>query len=916
MSKKYLTISVSIVLVCILTCAYFYLGTLKNYKNNDTIKAIPADASIIIQTQNPKKVIDILLNDIKYREALAAFNWFNDFTKNIDTIVNSNNFDTRILNKLKVKPLTISLHREGIDKVKPLFIYPLSNKAEQRNIIDYLTTQNDSLWHTTEEKYNSISIYSLQSISSAKSIYISFNKGYLIASPSSILVENSIRQLRTGFSLLSDETFNNLYKTIGHNCEANIFVNFEHITETLNLLFNSDYKPRLSVFSKLARWGEFDINLKKNQLLINGFLYPSTAKNNLNLLFKGLDGSSTSINKIIPSNVQYIQSFSYKDADQLIDNLHTYLKQRNEIDSYTSKINKLGLNINREKAENIISDIIDDEFALVYANTNPLEKKDGNYLIIKTTGKTKTINHLKTLTNKSEISPIDYYKLDDETKYPIYQSENMGLFKIIFDYFCPDTPSKYYTFLGNYIAFSDTKKSLSNIIYANILKKTLRNDKYHQRFLENFSYKENMFIYCDLAQISHILPNASDFNLLNPNKTQQFALGKFYGLGIQITNANELLYTNICLEYLPNREKEPQTIWQSKLDSTIITKPTLVENHYTKEKEIFVQDKSNMIYLLANNGRILWIKKLDAPILSKVHQIDFYRNNKLQYLFNTKHRIYLLDRNGNHVEKYPINLAHKATNGISLFDYDKNRNYRIFLACENHKTYVYDKNGKMISGWKAKTTEGTVSKPIQHFRIGDKDYIVFSDDIRNYILNRKGQNRVTISPDFTSNKNSEWFATYESNTPILMTTDISGNIKKVNLLNGECSTQELLDNIVPHQYISQSITSHKGKENILITKDEIVVESSNGKKVFNTEIEGNILPVADIYYFSKNDQKLGVFDSNNNKIYLINNDGSIYKNFPLKGQSRFSIGFLNSSSHKFNLIVGGEDNYLYNYRIE
>jgi hypothetical protein len=36
--------------------------------------------------------------------------------------------------------------------------------------------------------------------------------------------------------------------------------------------------------------------------------------------------------------------------------------------------------------------------------------------------------------------------------------------------------------------------------------------------------------------------------------------------------------------------------------------------------------------------------------------------------------------------------------------------------------------------------------------------------------------------------------------------------------------------------------------------------------------------------------------------------------FPLKGASVFSIGKL-SEKGDFRLIVGGEDNYLYNYRI-
>ena len=66
-----------------------------------------------------------------------------------------------------------------------------------------------------------------------------------------------------------------------------------------------------------------------------------------------------------------------------------------------------------------------------------------------------------------------------------------------------------------------------------------------------------------------------------------------------------------------------------------------------------------------------------------IYQIDFYKNGKLQLLFNTAAQLHLLDRNGNYVERYPVKLRSPATNGMALFDYEKSRDYRIFLAAED-----------------------------------------------------------------------------------------------------------------------------------------------------------------------------------------------------------------------------------------
>ena len=57
-------------------------------------------------------------------------------------------------------------------------------------------------------------------------------------------------------------------------------------------------------------------------------------------------------------------------------------------------------------------------------------------------------------------------------------------------------------------------------------------------------------------------------------------------------------------------------------------------------------------------------------------------------------------------------------------------------------------------------------------------------------------------------------------------------------------------------------------------------------------------------------------DKNDAKIYLINNDGTLYKGFPLDGNTLFSIGYLEGAGGEFNLIVGGSNNFLYNYSVQ
>ena len=70
-----------------------------------------------------------------------------------------------------------------------------------------------------------------------------------------------------------------------------------------------------------------------------------------------------------------------------------------------------------------------------------------------------------------------------------------------------------------------------------------------------------------------------------------------------------------------------------------------------------------------------------------------------------------------------------------------------------------------------------------------------------------------------------------------------------------------------------------------------------------------------LYIFPNNNRKVGIVDATNNEIHLFNNNGELYEGFPLPGMTMFTIGHLKSSKKMFNLFVGSNDGFLYNYEV-
>jgi hypothetical protein len=506
--------------------------------------------------------------------------------------------------------------------------------------------------------------------------------------------------------------------------------------------------------------------------------------------------------------------------------------------------------------------------------------------------------------------------LDEAISFPIYKGMPEDLIQHIAGRFFGQVPQTYFSFYNNYLVFSNNSKSLQSFLYANVLSKTLANQKHFERFRENFSLKENVFVYGELNSLPTHLSGIIYDKLIGFNEDQLQALDNFYAGGLQIATTGNLLYASVCINYLPSRGDEPQTVWQSHMDSTIAMKPVLVKNHNTSEREILIQDAAHNLYLINTSGRVQWKKALDGAVMGEVVQIDFYRNNKLQYLFNTKERIYLIDRNGNSVDRYPVRLPSRASNSLSVFDYDNNRNYRIFIATEDKKIRLLDKRANSITGWTFSNTEGTVLQPVQHFRTNSKDYIVFADEYRAYILDRKGNQRVKPDKRFLVNGMSQFYLKgIDSPTSELITSSTSGEIVAIRLPSGVTRLVPVGDPVAEnHAFACFEI--NQTPRYVFLTGKDLLVLDPKGRKVFHREFDETLNPSIDLYQFSSNNMKLGVVEKNGGQIFLLNADGTNYKGFPLKGNSRYSIGFLKNSSRQFNLLVGGDNNYLYNYIVE
>jgi len=919
MFKKIIIGAVSLAIVVLGFWGYYYIKK-QQLPDIDTYKTIPIDAALIIESSDFIKKIENIREENKIWEELLLLPGIKEFDNGLDYLINLSLKNQIIKNLTENNQVIISAHKMGKESLGFLFFVKLHNTRDKKFILETITDLLTTQESVSKREYNNTNIYTVKSKS--KELNFTFLKGILLYSPTSLLVERAIRQSEAENSIFDDPGFNLVRKTAGKNVDANVYLNLQKLNEIVSFALNSEQKKVISHFSDLGNWAELDINLKDDAVLLNGFTFSSDSLNNYLNIFLNQEPIDHEMSNILPSNTSLFISLGISNTSLYINRYKSFLQQEGKINNYQLHVdqykNKYGVNL-----ETFFKNYLDEEVGIVVTD-EPNNSYDANtYIVMRTEGKSISEKGLEDILKKiaeTHNRNSSYYKssvrIDKETSYTLYSLPFGNVFKTFFGNIFPTFDNYYATFIGNFLLIGNSKNAVSKYIHSNVLHKTLENDMKFEQFNNYLSSKSNFYFYTNMFRspkfIAEFLKPELSTGLIKNIETFK----KFQAFAVQFQQNNDMIYNNLYLQYVPEIKEEAVTVWESHLDTSVNFKPALVTNHYTNENEIFVQDLNHKIYLINKVGRILWKLQLDEKINSEIYQVDYYKNGKLQLIFSTENKIHLIDRNGNYVERYPIKLRSSATTGMALFDYDKNLDYRILIPCKNKNVYLYSIEGNLVNGWKFGQTDSYVTAPIQHFRVNTNDYLVFADKVRVYLLNRRGEERISPNIQFSKSVQNPFIMDNEngSGEARFVTTDTAGLVRMI-YLDGKVQSKQIKSFSPQHYFDFQDIDADGFKDYIFLDNAKLAVHKQNGTEIFDYKFDQKIDSPPVYYYFSYDDRKLGIVSRVSNEIYLFNNNGTIYDGFPLKGNTPFTIGYLGSSHNQFNLIVGTKYNFLYNYSV-
>ena len=133
-----------------------------------------------------------------------------------------------------------------------------------------------------------------------------------------------------------------------------------------------------------------------------------------------------------------------------------------------------------------------------------------------------------------------------------------------------------------------------------------------------------------------------------------------------------------------------------------------VMNSATGKENTLYQNSHLSICLRDENGKDVWGIPFKHRFCGYVKEVDFFKNDKLQYLFAADSKLYLIDRLGRFVGGTPVDLGKKIALGPEIYDFNGSKDYSAMVLFKDNTVGLYDLKGTPVPSWKGITSEETI----------------------------------------------------------------------------------------------------------------------------------------------------------------------------------------------------------------
>ena len=851
---------------------YFSLRKINN------LELISQDAIFVLESYKGAETWNQLAQDPVF-QILTTFPAFQRFSKQLTTLDSLAGGSGKISRSISGKQVTISLHPTGIETFDLLFALNIEPENTKDLIVQIKKRLNPST-RFQSRKYSDIEIVEYFDSQNTRLWSFSILDELVLISPSSFLLEEAIR------FYLSENTQS--YFTAGSKKPyqqenlARLHLSGKGLSSLIKGVSQNRENPDLKALEKLNKGLILDLSLQKNKLTFEGAL---------------LSDQEANFTPSIKANLHTIEA--------LISNRTISLTQYNLQDIFeTQKLKNLAFTPKATLSGEIQRVLLDKGFfdaltgELYYLNLEDLDDATDNYAaLIRTNDPTFSFDLLKAYQKTTVTEDSDFYLeneilhlLDEEFPAHLFAGKFMGF------------EQTFATVSGEVLIFTNSQQAMKIILDDHAIGNTW------QKFPKNLTAKNSLNPNTGFSKII-LLDQIWDKWTQTANPAWSSFLQKYASsfrsfplISLNIHQVNQETDASLTIHYRPEPlplDSDPDIILLQpsksiSFASQIQYGPRSILNFLDQTEDVLIQDIENKLHLINSGGEKVFSYQLNAPIISDVFQVDYYKNGKLQILVATDSKIYGIDRLGNPLPGYPIDLADEQITHLNLLDYSNEKDYRYFISTAKGNLYLLDKVGKQLDGWNPLPIGEKTIAPPTHIRVPGKGDVLLAQTEAGqfHLFSRRGEKLAGSPFSLGSNVNSPLLFKYEPTTKKSYLVGITSLGEIINSdLEGQISYRNQL--IKEDKDLDFQLVQNPNQTGFVFVSRQynlVTVLDSSEKPLFSAKHSDKNL-IYQYFDFGSNRQIFALTDLEQEFCYLYDLQGKLMTATPLESNGKIQITY-------------------------
>lgn len=518
-------------------------------------------------------------------------------------------------------------------------------------------------------------------------------KTVLAFSPSETLVMSAGRNLESGTSVLKDEECAAAVASVGN--ESAIFVNHSYSGKIVSSFFASKLRGQAGFLKSFADWTALTINdMTDKRLALSGtsasFESPAFFSN----LYKGIAPAASTVKSVLPAGTLSASMLQLSSTESYITVYKKYIDAIGRLPKYNAALETFRIN------DGVAPDVW----------VNALKIKEICKANVSVSGGETSVLLMK----PGKDDPAQLFRGSEIKSMKEYDGEVLksGLFASVG------------TLFGNIFSIKDSTYIFKDgwlICGA-------------PAALELFTAEKRRTLADYLSEAgagSMIRSSGTIFQMYSSADASPVVLSIEPGETSFLMNieALQVKFTGIN-EDAPAEAKDTVV--------TVPSGPFKVKNCATGKTNLFSQQSNNWLVLKDEKGKGLWGVQFGTPICGAVSEIDYFGNGKIQFLFASGSKLYLIDRLGRFVKPFPVELGKEVLIGPAAYDFSGAHAYTAMVLHKDNTIGMYDLHGKTPSSWKGIKSEETIKSLPELLRIKGNRFWVVRTSVRTVIYGFDG----------------------------------------------------------------------------------------------------------------------------------------------------------------------------------